>query len=395
MPQFLIKTFTGLESVLARELAELGATDVRPVSRGVLCAGAEKLMYRANLELRTGLRVYRHLGDIEGESPESLYDEVSSYPWERHLETTGSLYVTSTVSQTEWVENSMIVTLKTKDAIVDRLRRGELRPDVDRERPNLRVHTYLHRGRGSLWLDTTGDPLFKRGYRLRTMAAPINEVLAAGILALAEYRPTVALVDPMCGSGTFAVEAARMALKIPAQIERRYFAFMELPDYDPETWNLVRQQAIARIYKGVIADIIASDIDGKAVRYAQQNIREAGLAKRVQLHHASLFDVSAPQERGMLVLNPPYDERLAVHDGRSWYHEVGSALKHYWSGWDAFVVSGFTDGLVAMSLSPEQTFELDNGGIPVQLWKLPLYRGSKKEKSGASLSLKRESREEE
>ncbi len=378
MTKYLIKTFVGLEEVLARELLALGASDIQRVGRGVICSGSERLVYRANLELRTGLRVYRHLADIDASTPDALYHSVGDYDWSRHLEVNGTMWVTSTVGESDWVDNSMIVSLKTKDAIVDKLRRGDHRPNVDRDRPDLRVHTYVHRGEGSLWLDSTGDPLFKRGYRLRTLEAPINEVLAAGILLVAGYKATTPLVDPMCGSGTFAVEAARMALNIPSQIERQWFAFMNWPEFDKATWTIVRQQAISRVHRGPIAPIIASDIERRAMRYADRNIREAGLNNRIELHEASFFDVSAPQAAGMLIMNPPYDERLPVETGEQWYREVGSALKHYWAGWNAWIVSGFIDGLHAIGLPPKRKITMDNGGIPVELWHIELYAGSKR-----------------
>ena len=379
MPKLLIKTFQGLEPVLARELEALGAEHVQPVSRGVLCEGGTRLLYRANLELRTGLRVYYHLFDTDARTDYELYRGVGAYDWSEHLRPEGTLYVTSTAVQTDWIQNSMIATLKTKDAIVDRLRVGERRPNVDRDRPDLRVHTYVHRGRASVYLDSTGDPLFKRGYRLRSVTAPINEVLAAGILGLAGYDAATPFVDPMCGGGTFAIEAARMALNIPAQSERRFFAFMTWPDYDERLWRTIRQQGLSRVSRDVIAPIVASDRDWKAVRAAEQNIREAGLGKRIELHEANLFDVSAPYDKGMVLFNPPYNERLSVAEGEDYYAQIGRALKFDWPGWEAWIVSGFLDGLHAMGLTPKRKLHLDNGGIPVELWHLPLYAGSKRE----------------
>ena len=210
------------------------------------------------------------------------------------------------------------------------------------------------------------------------MTAPINEVLAAGILGLAGYNAATPLVDPMCGGGTFAIEAARMALNIPAQSERRFFAFMLWPDFDEGLWRVIRQQGLSRINRDTIAPIIASDSDWKAIRAADQNIREAGLGKRIELHEANLFDVSAPYDKGMVLFNPPYNERLAVEEGVDYYAEVGRALKFDWPGWEAWVVSGFLDGLYAMGLTPKRKIKLDNGGIPVELWHMPLYAGSKR-----------------
>ena len=376
--KLLVKTFTGLELILAQELKRLGATEIQHVSRGVICEGDQRLVYRANLELRTGLRVYKWLADLEANTADELYQSVGAYDWSQHLRSDGTLWVTSTAGHTPWIDNTMIVSLKTKDAIVDRLRHGETRPNIDRDRPDLRVHTYVHKGRGSVWLDSTGDPLFKRGYRLRTLEAPINEVLAAGILHHAGYQATRDLVDPMCGSGTFAIEAARMALNIPSQGERQYFAFMSWPDFDSAAWTVVRQQARSRIHRGAIAPIIASDIDRRAVRYADRNVREAGLSSRIELHEASFFEVSAPSEQGLLVTNPPYDERLSIEDGIDWYKQIGHALKHRWAGWEAWLVSGFTDGLYALGLTPDKKVSLDNGGIPVELWSVALYSGSKR-----------------
>lgn len=378
MAKFLIKTFQGLEQVLASELTALGAENVQAVSRGVICEGKTRLLYRANLELRTGLRVYQHLFDCPANTPDELYHSVGAFDWGSLLRPDGTLYVTATAVHTEWIRNTMILSLKTKDAIVDRLRVGDMRPNVDRDRPDLRVHSFVHRGMGSVWLDSTGDPLFKRGYRLRSVEAPINEVLAAGILALAEYRPTLPFVDPMCGGGTFAIEAARMARNIPAQSERQFFAFMNWPDYDPGLWKVVRQQGLSRIHTGIIAPIIASDIDFRSMRAAEQNVREAGLSSSIELHEASFFDVSAPSDNGLVLFNPPYDERLSLDSGIDFYERIGTALKHDWPGWDAWIVSGFLDGLHSLGLSPKRKAQLDNGGIPVELWEIPLYSGSKR-----------------
>lgn len=379
MAKYLIKTFQGLEPVLVDELEALGASDIQRVSRGAICEGNTRLLYRLNLELRTGLRVYQFLDDCDASNDEDLYQSVGAYDWPSLLRPDGTLYVTSTVVQTEWIANTMYASLKVKDAIVDRLRVGEMRPNVDRDRPDLRVHLYVHRGRGSIWLDSTGDPLFKRGYRLRTVEAPINEVLAAGILGLAGYRPSQPLVDPMCGGATFAIEAARMALNIPAQSERRFFAFMNWPDFDSALWNVVRQQALSRISRDAIAPIVASDRDWKSIRAADQNIREAGLGKRIELHEASFFDVSAPYDKGLVLFNPPYDQRLSIDSGIAFYEDIGTALKQDWPGWDAWIVSGFIDGLYAIGLSPKRKIALDNGGIPVELWEIPLYAGSRRE----------------
>lgn len=377
MEKYLIKTFTGLEQVLAAELSALGAENIKAVSRGVLCEGTDRLMYRANLELRTGLRVYKHLADFDASSPDALYYGVGDFDWESILPRDGTFWVTSTANSTDWVLNTMIVTLKTKDAIVDKLRIGETRPNVERDRPDLRVHTYVHHGLGSIWLDSTGDPLFKRGYRLRTLEAPINEVLAAGILSIAEYSAETPLVDPMCGSGTFLIEAARMAMKIPSQYERQFFAFMNWPDFDAKRWQVIRQQALSRVYRGPIAPIIGSDLERRAIRYADRNIHQSGLSKRIELHEADFFEVSAPYDKGKLIMNPPYDERLAIEQGAAWYGDIGHALKHYWAGWEANIVSGFTDGLYALKLTPKRKIPLDNGGIPVELWRIPMYAGSK------------------
>lgn len=365
--------------MLEAELLALGATETRVVNRGVLCEGPARLLYRANLELRCGLRVYRHLADVDAGTPDDFYRSVGTYDWGRHLATQGTLWVTSTVGRSPWVDNSMIVTLKTKDAIVDALRSGDARPSVDKERPDLRVHAYVHEDRGSVWLDSTGDPLFKRGFRLRQAGAPLNQVLAAGILQLAEWRPSQPLVDPMCGAGTFAIEAARYALNVPSQQERRYFAFMSWPDFDERTWTVVKQQAYSRIDASDVAPIIASDLDYRVVRYAADNARAAGVAAQIELHEADFFDVSAPHASGALFMNPPYDERYPLEDGARWYRDVGSALKHLWSGWDAYVVSGFPEGMRALGLTPKRKWSLDNGGLPVQLWRIPLYAGSKRE----------------
>jgi len=181
----------------------------------------------------------------------------------------------------------------------------------------------------------------------------------------------------MCGSGTFLIEAARMAMNIPSQNERQFFAFMNWPDFDPKRWQVIRQQALSRVHRGQIAPIIGSDLERRAIRYADRNIHQSGLSQRIELHEADFFSVSAPFDKGTLIMNPPYDERLSIERGSEWYADIGSALKHYWAGWEANIVSGFKDGLHSLKLTPKRKIQLDNGGIPVELWEIPLYAGSK------------------
>lgn len=375
MLRLLVKTFKGLENVLAAELRSLGAEQIQIVSRGVICTGPPRLLYRANLELRTGLRVYRFLSDFDASDADSLYSDIIDYEWEKHLDKAGTLFVTSTAFDTDWVRNTMFVAQRAKDAIVDRLRRGETRPQVTKDRPDLLLHVYIHKGKGSLWQDSSGDPLFKRGNRIRSVEAPLNEVLAAGILALTDQNRETPFVDPMCGSATIAIEAAKRSLKIPSQIERRYFAFMAWPDFDPEQWEVLRQQARARMDLSACAPIIASDLDFRAIRAADQNIRESGLRKWIELHEASFFRVSAPFQEGLVLFNPPYDERLPLEDANLFYRDLGEALAYEWPGWKAWLLTAHLRGLELIEHQIEQrggkplepVFELDNGGIDVEL----------------------------
>lgn len=367
----------GLEPVLAEELQTLGATEIYPGKRAVFFEGDLELLYRANYCLRTALRILVPIRECKARNEDDLYRQISAIDWSQYLGPNDTLAVDA-VTNSEVFRHSKYVALKTKDAIVDQFRRlTGVRPDVDVTNPHLRINVHVGHTEVTVALDSSGDSLHKRGYRLDSVEAPINEVLAAGMILLSGWRGEVPFLDPMCGSGTLAIEAALLAHGIPPQQLRQQFGFMRWKNFDRALWATVRQEAPGPAPE-VAPLIFASDKDFQAVKIANLNAIAAGLEGKVKIERARFETLTPPPAPGLLMMNPPYDQRLELQFIEDFYGAIGDRLKQCYAGYQAWIISAHLDALKNIGLRASRRFPLFNGNLECKLLKFDLYAGSKK-----------------
>lgn len=377
MAEFFAPCPRGLEKILSDELASFGATQLKPTEGGVGFCGDWALCYRANLQSRLASRI---LWQVQ---PPLLYrDETDIYrmalelPWQRWFDVEHTIRVNVTAIKCG-LKSLEFVTLKIKDAICDKFRSSKgARPSVDTLEPDMRIHAFIEGDKLTLYLDTSGDALFKRGVRLHTNIAPIRENLAAGILKLAGWQPGIPLLDPMCGSGTFLIEAAQMSLNIQPRIGRR-FAFEKLRNLDVKLWDVLREQARAAELPVSELPIFGSDLYGDALKAAHLNLEEAGLRPTVDLKQCNVLEVSPPTDTpGILVANLPYGERMGELDEMAeLYPKLGDLLKQRFAGWNAYLFTGDLRLAKLMRLSASRRTPLFNGAIECRLFEYKMVVG--------------------
>jgi len=384
MPDFFAPCPRGLEAILNGDLAALGASNVRSAEGGVHFSGDWTLCYRANLENRIASRILWRVAETQYRSEQDIYKAVFDLQWQRWFDVTHTIRVNTTAIRCP-LKSVEFITLLVKDAVCDRFRAHcNERPSVDTLTPDIRIHVFIEDSRLMLYLDTSGDALFKRGIRQHTNIAPIRENLAAGILRLAKWQPGTPLLDPMCGSGTFLIEAAQMSLNIQPGIARS-FAFEKLKNLDAAKWQAMREQAIAAQLPPremhAPLEIFGSDLYGDAMKTAWRNLQEAGLAECVQLKQANILEISAPAEHGVLVANLPYGERMGELDELAeLYPKLGDALKKKFGGWTAYLFTADKAILKLMRLSPSKRTPLFNGAIECRLLEYKIVSGSNRPK---------------
>lgn len=362
MQSIIVKTLAGLEPVLAEELRLLGAKGIRPLKRAVGCEGDMELVYRANYELRTALRVLLPIRSFSAYNERSYYDALRDINWTKFMGVNDSLAVDA-VTQGEVFRHSHYLGLLTKDAIVDQFRdRYNRRPNVNTIAPNLRVNVHVQGTHVDISLDSSGDSLHKRNYRRDTVEAPLNEVLAAGMILLSGWNGKGPFVDPMCGSGTLPIEATLIATQTPVQFKRGSFGFFKWPDFDAKRWNALKSAADARIQPFEFP-ILASDKESRARNATSLNLMSAGLEKWVRVEKMPFDKLEAPEVPGTLIMNPPYDERLKVEDTLAFYKSIGDVLKKRWTGWNAWVISSNRDALKHVGLRTSKRLSLFNGAL--------------------------------
>jgi putative N6-adenine-specific DNA methylase len=370
-------TFHGLEDVLVNELMKLGARDIVPFKRGVSFTGDKGFMYKANLCLRTALKVLVPIYSFTAENEHELYDKMKEYEWEELMNTDDTLAINATVNSDEF-DHSLYVSQKTKDAICDRfVDKFGVRPNVDLDRPTLRIYVHIFRNQVNVSLDSSGDSLFKRGYRVDIDTAPMKEVLAAGMVLLSNWQPHLPLIDGMCGSGTLGIEAALFANNIPPGVFREEFGFMKWHDYDKELWDTIYDSCVNRI-KDDMPNIISSDIDIVPLEMAKRNGAVAKVEDVIQYEHISFFDLMPTKPHGTILLNPPYDERLKMEDTNAFYKQIGDKLKKDFGGWTAWIISSNMEAINHIGLHPSKKMTLFNASLECKLLKYEMYSGSKK-----------------
>jgi putative N6-adenine-specific DNA methylase len=376
----------GLEALLAAELRELGAADVAPVEGGVGFGGILTLAYSANLHSRIASRVLWAIGDGRYRDEEDIYRGVYGLDWQRLFDPglTIRVNVAAVASPLRSLE---FITLRIKDAACDKFRvQTGSRPSVDTAQPDVRIHAFLDAERFTIYLDTSGEPLFKRGSRQIAGEAPLRENLAAGILKLAGWAPGTPLLDPMCGSGTLLLEAAQIARGVPPGYKRG-FAFEKLRGFDAQLWASIRADADAHIGQDGATPIFGSDLFGDALKLARENLAAAGLADAVILKQANVLEISAPAAGGVLVTNPPYGVRLGEQEKlAAFYPQLGNALKKKFAGWRACLFTADLRLPKLIGLSPSKRTPLYNGPLECRLYEFRMVAGAmRREKQGRGM----------
>lgn len=386
------KTFHGLEDVLAKELQALGAEEIESGRRMVSFKGDKALLYKANLHLRTALRVLKPFYKFQAYTPEKLYDKVKQFDWATLLSPEKTFSIEVTVNS-ENFKNSRFVTYRVKDAIADWFRDRDpegRRPGVRLSEADVVINVHITGTQVTLSLDSSGESLHKRGWRVSQTEAPINEVLAAGIILKTGWDGEVPFVDPMCGSGTFLVEAALIAANIAPGIYRKHFAFETWPDFDKELFDSLYNDDSAE--RSVTCQILGADISPRAVEIATRNLKNAGVAKYVDVQIKPMSDWEEAPANGVLVTNPPYGERLKEQDLDRLYELIGSKLKHVFTGYKAWIIGYKDEALSHIGLTPSSKEALYNGALECELREYVIFEGDKRDfrAKGGVIKAKRE-----
>lgn len=383
--KLLAKTLFGLENVLAEELRNLGSGDVEVLNRAVSFDGDLECLYKVNLWSRTALRVLKPIIEFSAHNETVLYKRTRRFDWTKLFGLDQTFAIDSTV-HSELFPHSKYVALKIKDAIVDlfRYKNNGRRPSIDVKNPDYRINVHCRENEFTISLDSSGESLHRRGYRQGNQQAPLNEVLAAGMIMLSGWNGDKPLFDPMCGSGTILIEAIMIAQNVPPRMNRDHYSFMNWEDYDAQLWNGLRVQALEGKRK-VATEMIGHDIDGKQVRLGLKDFRTLGYLK-VQMRQSDFLNSEAPCAAGVIIMNPPYGERMAsvselrpeaINNLEEFYSQIGDTLKKKYSGWDAWIISANRNALKRIGLRPSKKYTLYNGSLECRFQKFEMYRGSK------------------
>ena len=373
----LAKTFKGLEEVLAQELIELGANDVLIERRAVSFKGDKALLYRANLCLRTAIRILVPIASFKAKDTDALYKQVKSLDWSRYM-TADTTFVVDATVYSETFRNSRFVTYRAKDAIADFwMEKANKRPSVSTQEPDMIINVHVANEQVTVSLDSSGESLHKRGYRVATTEAPISEVLAAGMLLMAGWKGQSDFYDPMCGSGTLLIEAALIARNIAPGVFRKSFAFEKWQDFDAELWSDIYNDDSAE--REFNHRIYGSDASFYAIRQAEKNIKSAGVQKDIELKQIRMEEIKNDQNVNALVmLNPPYGERLKSNkEMEDLYGAIGSTLKHQFTGATAWIISSNAAAMKCIGLKPSRKYHLLNGELDCQFNQYELFQGKR------------------
>lgn len=374
-------TAYGLEQILADELLAIGAENIELLTRAVSFSGTKELMYRTNLEVRTALRILKPIYSFRATNETELYRGIKEIKWEKYLNPERTFAINSAV-HSDYFNHENYVALKSKDAIVDQLRvTFGTRPNVDVTNPDLRINIHISGNTCNVLLDSSGNSLHKRGYRIGQGLAPINEVLAAGMILLTGWKGDSDFIDPMCGSGTFLMEAATIAYNIAPGIKISEFGFMKWDDYEPELWEKVRLSAISR-EKEFNHKIIGFDESPKAIKIAKENIKNAELGWKVILKAKAIEEIRQNDltDGGTVMLNPPYGERMNESDTLELYETIGDCLKQNFNGYSVWIISSNKEALKKIGLRTSKKITLYNGSLECKFHNFQIYKGSIKSK---------------
>lgn len=366
-----IKTLFGFEDILAKEVEELGAENVQKITRGVTCEGNTAFLYRANLSLRTAMKILVPIHTFQARNEKLLYEEMMAFDWANFLDVDQTFAIDHVIFS-ELFTHSKFVALKAKDAIVDQFRnKYRRRPSVDPEKPDVLFNLHCANDFFTVSLDSSAAALNQRGYREEGHRAPMNEVLAAGMLLLSGWDKKTPLVDPMCGSGTILVEAAMMAMNMAPNLKRKEFGFRTWPEYSPMLFNNVLLEEQSKVRKPQM-DLTGIDIDDYAVQLARKSLGKIGLRKEVRIKTMDFRDFKPIEEKGVIVTNPPYGERIG-EDMLDFYKSMGDAFKNNFNGYDAWLISSNKQALRQIGLKDTERITLYNGKLECDFCKYELY----------------------
>ncbi len=376
--EIVAKTLQGLEGILADELKAIGAENVEIERRAVKFTGDNETIYRSNFQCRTAIRILKVIHQFKARNEGELYDQAKNFDWASVMDLSQKFAVDSVVNS-DIFTHSHFVSLRLKDAIADHFRdRFGKRPFVDPQKPHVQIHIHISNQDCTILMDSSGESLHKRGYRLHQDIAPLSEILAAGLIMLSGWDGKTPLIDPMCGSGTILIEAALIAKGIAPGVFRKQFGFEHWLDFDKELFEKVFNDDSNE--RELQTTIMGGDIAKRAVTVATENIRNAGLQKYIRLQTQSVFDFDPPKEQGMVITNPPYGERLSQTQLDIFYKQLGDCFKQRYSGYDIWLLSGNRNALKTFGLHPSKSMTLFNGPIECKYQHFSIYTGSKKAK---------------
>ncbi|UII76400.1 THUMP domain-containing protein [Flagellimonas sp. HMM57] len=377
--KMLAKTLYGFEPILAKELRNLGAGNVEEGVRNVTFDGDTGFLYKANLCLRTALKIMKPISRFRVFNEKELYRQVYDIDWADFFDHDKTFAIDTTMNS-EVFNNSLFVSQRAKDAIVDKFRAAtRQRPSVNTHDPDIRINIHLYKNSCTVSLDSSGASLHQRGYRISTNIAPINEVLAAGLLLTSGWDGTTDFLDPMCGSGTFLIEAAMIACNVPANINRTSYSFMHWNDFDEELYGKIIAASLNKT-REFHHKIIGYDKAPSATRKAQENVDNANLSEYIAIERKDFFRTEKPVDTKLhMVFNPPYGERLQI-DVEDFYAKIGNTLKQNYPGTNAWLITSNLEALKHVGLRPSRKIKTFNGKLESRLVKYEMYEGSKKAK---------------
>ncbi len=368
----------GLEEILAEELRILGAQNVKTINRAVSFKGDKGFMYKANLNLRTALRILKPIAHFQAHNEKELYKKLYQIDWTKIFELKNT-FATNATTYSDVFRHSKYTSLILKDAIADSFRnKFNKRPNVDPQNPDVTIDLHISKHTCTVSLDSSGNSLHKRGYKLDAITAPINEVLAAGLILLSDWNKKSDFHDPMCGSGTLLIEAALIAYNIPANIFRKRFGFEGWKDFDKELWEIIKDASLDKEtdYHG---NITGSDIFQKAVRITRNNIDNALMHENIKITNADFFEQKIA-EGTFVIFNPPYGKRIDI-EINNFYEKIGTTLKHNYKGCKVWLISSDIENMKFIGLKPNKKIKIINGDLECSFRKFEIYEGSKKIKT--------------
>ncbi|WP_139419218.1 THUMP domain-containing class I SAM-dependent RNA methyltransferase [Chryseobacterium mulctrae] len=371
-----IKTFFGLEPILAEEVKKLGGRNVELKNRAVNCEGDLGFLYKVNYAARTALKVLVPIDEFKAYNESKYYDKLFKFEWDEFMDVNQTFAIDSTVNS-ERFSHSQFMTFKMKDAIVDYFQnKYGKRPSIETKSPDIKFHLHIDRELVTISLDSSGDALFKRGYRKEQGEAPINEVLASGMLQLAGWDGKGNFLDPMCGSGTLLIEAAMIALDLPAQTFRKRFGFQNWKNYDADLFSKIKEVRINRV-KEFTGKIVGYDIDGRMLDAADANIASAEMEDVIEVRRQDFFDSKKDLFPLLMVFNPPYDERISINDD-DFYKKIGDTFKTHYPNTLAWLISSDLEAVKKIGLRPSRKIKLFNGKLETRFLQYEMYEGTKK-----------------